>query len=83
MILTVCVFNASVFDGIFGNMATENREGMFEIPTHHRAAGTPLIGWDFTEQIVQGYLHDPDLNLAAKAVLGLAWRHRATILHRA
>ena len=62
----------------FGNMGTENREGMFEIPNHHRAAGAPLTGWDFTEQTVQGYLQDPSLNLSTEAVLGLAWRHRAT-----
>lgn len=82
VILTVCVFDALVFDDIFGNMGTENREGMFEIPTHHRAAAAPLTGWDFAEQTVQGYLQDPDLNLSTKAVLGLAWRHRATILQR-
>jgi len=81
-ILTVCVFDASVFDDIFWNMATENREGLFEVPTHHRTAAAPLTGWDFTEQTVQDYLHDPALNLSAKTVLELAWRHRATILQR-
>jgi hypothetical protein len=78
----VCVFDAPAFDDIFGNMATENREDMFEIPTHHRTAGAPLTGWDFTEPTVHGYLQDPDLNLSSKAALGLAWRHRATILQR-
>jgi hypothetical protein len=79
-ILTVCVFDAPAFDDIFGNMATENREGVLEIPTFHRTAPAPLTGWDFTEQTVQGYLQDPSLSPSAKAVLGLAWRHRATVL---
>jgi hypothetical protein len=79
-ILTICVFDALTFDGIFGNMAPENREGVFEIPTHHRTAPAPLTGWDFNEQTIQDYLKDPSLSSSAKAVLGLAWRHRTTIL---
>lgn len=79
-ILTVCVFDAPAFDGIFGNMASENREGVLEIPTLHRTAPAPLTGWDFDEHTVQGYLQDPSLSSSAKVVLDLAWRHRATVL---
>jgi hypothetical protein len=82
VILTVCVFDASVFDDIFGKMAPENREGVFEIPTHHRAAAAPLTGWDFTEHTIQGYLQDPSLSPHAKFALEFAWRHRTTILQR-
>ena len=79
-ILTVCVFEAPAFDDIFAELAPENREGVLEISTHHRAAPAPLTGWDFNEQTIQDYLKDPSLNSSAKTVLGLAWRHHATIL---
>jgi hypothetical protein len=79
-ILTVCVFDAPAFDDIFGNMAPENREGVLEIPTLHRTASAPLTGWDFNEHTVRGYIQDSSVNPSAKVALGLAWRHRATIL---
>ncbi|MCA1601658.1 MAG: hypothetical protein LC776_08450 [Acidobacteria bacterium] len=82
VILTVCIFDALAFDDIFGNMVAVNREGVLEIPTLHRAAGAPLTGWDFTEKTVEDYLQDPSLSSHAKVVLGLAWRHRATILQQ-
>uniref|UniRef100_UPI003F499EC0 hypothetical protein n=1 Tax=Amycolatopsis sp. CA-096443 TaxID=3239919 RepID=UPI003F499EC0 len=81
-IFTVCVFDAPAFDRIFADMATENREGVLEVPTHHRATLTPLTGWDFTEKTVQEYLRDRNLSPSAKLVLELAWRHRTTVLHR-
>jgi hypothetical protein len=61
MIISACVFDAPTFDAIFEKMAPENREGVLEIPTHHRSASSPLTGWDFNEQTVQGYLRGPQL----------------------
>ena len=81
-ILTVCVSDAPVFDDIFAELAPENREGVLEIPTHHRTAPAPLAGWDFNERIVQDYLQDPSLNSSTKAVLELAWHHRTALLQR-
>jgi hypothetical protein len=81
-IFTVCVFDVSAFDQIFAKTAAENREGMLEVPTHHRAALAPLTGWDFNEQTVQEYLQDRSLSPSAKVVLELAWRHQTTVLHR-
>src|SRR5262249_47289586 len=82
VILTVCVFDAKAFDGIFRDMVPENREGVFEIPTRHRTGPAPLTGRDFTEHTVQAYLQDPSLSPHAKFVLEFTWRHRATVLQR-
>jgi hypothetical protein len=79
-ILTVCVFNAPAFDDIFAELAPENREGVLEIPTHRRNAPAPLTGWDFNQRTVQDYLQESSMNPSSKAVLQLAWDHRAALL---
>ena len=81
-ILTVCVFDAPVFDHIFAELAPNNREGVLEIPTHYRNAPAPLTGWDFNARTVQDYLQEPSMNPSSKAVLQLAWDHRADLLQR-
>ena len=58
-ILTVCVFDASAFDDIFAERAPQNRDGVLEVPTHHRTAPAPLAGWDFNERTVHDYLQEP------------------------
>jgi hypothetical protein len=81
-ILTVCIFDASAFDDIFAELAPKNREGVLEIPSHHRNAPAPLTGWNFNERTVQDYLQEPSLNPSSKAVLQLSWEYRATLLQR-
>jgi len=75
--LTVAVFEAGVFDEIFGRLVTANAEGhrvAFEDGTG-RAAGLPLRA-DQVERLTRG---EP-MQVAGAALLGLAWAHRRTLL---
>ena len=75
--LTVAVFEAKVFDEIFGRLVTANAEGHrveFEDGTG-RAAGLPLRA----DQVDRLTRHEP-MQVAGAALLRLAWAHRETLL---
>jgi hypothetical protein len=75
-ILTVCVFPARLFDELFAEMVSDNREGLLELPTRKRAATKPFEGWPFDREAVFAYANDLGVLPAARAGLMLAWRHR-------
>ncbi|MGH3404731.1 MAG: hypothetical protein ACRDRJ_19835 [Streptosporangiaceae bacterium] len=75
--LTVAVFEAKVFDEIFGRLVTANAEGHrveFTGGTG-RAAGLPLRA----DQVDRLTRHEP-MQVAGAALLRLAWAHRGTLL---
>jgi hypothetical protein len=75
--LTVAVFEAKVFDEMFGRLVTANAEGHrveFEDGTG-RAAGLPLRA----DQVDRLTRHEP-MQVAGAALLRLAWAHRDTLL---
>ena len=75
--LTVAVFDAMVFDEIFGRLVTANAEGHrveFEDGTG-RAAGLPLRAGQ-----VDRLTRDEPMQVAGAALLRLAWAHRETLL---
>jgi hypothetical protein len=75
--LTVAVFEAEVFDEIFGRLVTANAEGHrveFEDGTG-RAAGLPLRA-DQVERLTR----DEPMQVAGAALLHLAWAHRRALL---
>ena len=75
--LTVAVFEAKVFDEIFGRLVTANAEGHrveFEDGTG-RAAGLPLRA----DQVDRLARHEP-MQVAGAALLRLAWAHREMLL---
>lgn len=75
--LSVAVFDAKVFDAMFGRLVSANAEGHrveFEDGTG-RAAGLPLRA----DQVAR-LTRDEPMQVAGAALLGLAWAHRETLL---
>jgi hypothetical protein len=73
----VAVFDAKVFDAMFGRLVSANAEGHrveFEDGTG-RAAGLPLRA----DQVAR-LTRDEPMQAAGAALLGLAWAHRETLL---
>ncbi|WP_061300081.1 hypothetical protein [Herbidospora cretacea] len=62
-ILAVTVFEATLFDALFGTMTGDNDEG-------HATVGVP-----FDEESVRRYVTREPMQAAGAAVLELAWRH--------
>lgn len=82
-ILTVCVFEAGLFDALFTDMVRESGEGLLELPTRSTTAGGVFRGWRFEEDVVLRYARSPTVLPAARAGLALAWRFREELgLHR-
>lgn len=75
-LLSVVVFDAAVFDTVFGNLVDTNAEG--EIVGG--AAAGRLPGVPFSEAQVGRLLTDNPMQAAGAAVLALAWSHRHNIL---
>jgi len=75
-ILTVCVFEAGVFDEIFADMISANREGILELPQRARSDAGTFHGWPWEEEMVAAYVRDPAVFPAARSALALTWRFR-------
>lgn len=75
-ILTVCIFDADVFDKLFREMVRDNGEGVLELPARARVRGGAFQGWPFEQMTVRAYADDPAVLPAARAGLMLAWRFR-------
>jgi hypothetical protein len=68
-LLTVCVFEANVFDRIFADMVSVDSEGVLLVGSNRK-------GIPFTHTNVQLYADNSDTTSAGVACLKLAWRHR-------
>lgn len=75
-ILTVVVFDDSVFDQLFGEMVQYNAEGKIMAV----GQGTAAEGIPFTEQSVQRLLTSEPMASPGAACLALAWQHRDILL---
>ncbi|MGZ3143750.1 hypothetical protein ACVDFE_17490 [Lentzea chajnantorensis] len=67
-VLTVAVFDAALFDELFGDLVAHNDEGRV------------LAGLGFTAENVERFVHDEPTQAAGAALLALAWQHRETLL---
>jgi len=67
--LTVAVFEAELFDELFGDLVSHNDEGRV------------LAGLDFTAENVERFVHDEPTQAAGAALLALAWQHREQLLN--
>lgn len=67
-LLAVAVFDAEVYDALFGGMTGDNTEGRVA------AASVP-----FTAETVARFTRHEPMQAAGAAVLELAWRHRETL----
>jgi hypothetical protein len=68
-LLTVCAFDASLFDEVFASKVQRNNEGTI-------LAGDDGFGIPFTEESVHMYARHPGTTSSGTACLELAWRHR-------
>jgi hypothetical protein len=68
-LLTVCVFDANVFDRIFADMVSVDSEGVLLVGPNRK-------GIPFTCANVRLYADNADTTSAGAACLKLAWRHR-------
>jgi hypothetical protein len=71
-ILSVCIFDAAVFDKIFAKLVKNGKEGTI-------LAGPHGHGIPFNTESVHRYVDNPRTRSAARACLMLAWRHRSTL----
>ncbi len=76
-LLTVAVFDAPMFDEVFGNLVTANNEGRV---LSTLAAGTSGPGIAFSEQNVARIVRREPVQAAGAALLALAWRHRDVLM---
>ncbi|GAA2390324.1 XRE family transcriptional regulator [Dactylosporangium salmoneum] len=67
-LLAVVVFDAAVFDGLFGRVVADNDEGRV------------LAGRPFTEAEVRRFVEGEPMQAAGAAILAGAWRHREVLL---
>ncbi|NUT23821.1 MAG: helix-turn-helix transcriptional regulator [Hamadaea sp.] len=75
-ILTTVVFDADVYDTLFGNMVDANEEGtVVKTGRVHPTSAIP-----FTEHTIRELIGSKRLAPAAAACLQLAWQHRHTLL---
>jgi len=76
-ILTVAVFEAGVFDALFGGLVAANAEGRVV----GRDAGSPTPGVPFSADAIDRITGGAEpLQAAGAAVLRSAWAHRKTLL---
>jgi transcriptional regulator with XRE-family HTH domain len=75
-LLTVAVFDADLYDSVFGEMVDRNDEG--SVVKTGRAHPTSAL--PFTEHMVRELLDGKRLAPAGGGCLRLAWEHRRTIL---
>jgi hypothetical protein len=71
-LLTVCTFQAAIFDTIFANMVRRNDEGALII-------GENNVGLAFNEDTVKRYRSAPFASPTAAAALHLCWRSRRSL----
>jgi hypothetical protein len=76
-LLMVSVFDAPVFDGLFGEVVAENDEGRV---LSVFGPGNVGAGISFTAGMVDRLVHREPMQAAGAALLALAWRHRETLL---
>jgi hypothetical protein len=76
-LLMVSVFDAPVFDELFGEVVVENDEGRV---LSVFGAGNVGAGIAFTATMVDRLVHREPMQAAGAALLALAWRHRETLL---
>lgn len=74
-ILAVAVIDADVFDTVFAAMVDVNEEGS----AVSAERGNPLAGVPFSREWRERLVHAP-LSPVARALLELAWAHRASLL---
>lgn len=89
-LLTVAVFDAPVFDDLFGSIPTANAEGRLlsagdgrsaegaRSPGGHRGCSPP--GLPFTAGTIDRFAFHEPMQAAGAALLALAWRHRGHLL---
>ncbi len=75
--LAVVVFDAALFDRVFGRMAASNDEGELILATG--AAGA-TVGLPFTGECVERFASSEPMQPAGAALLRLAWRHRDALI---
>ncbi len=75
--LSVAVFDATVFDEIFTDLVSANEEG--RLITDEDATGA-TIGLPFSAASVERFTTDEPMQAAGAALLRTAWRHRDTLL---
>ena len=75
----VCVFDADVFDEVFGDMRLQNDEGEIHVPRDMREKGGPYVGFPFTEESVKKKLDSRDLTQAARYLLEATWFYRTEL----
>ncbi len=75
-ILTVCVFDAGIFDQLFAAMVRKSAEGVLELPVRPSLSGVAIRGWPFEKEVVLDYAQSTAVLPAARAGLALAWQFR-------
>lgn len=65
-LLTVSVISAPTFDDLFPELISNDE-------------GTLVPGRRFDDEVIQGYLSNPQVRPGAKACLELSWRHRSAL----
>jgi hypothetical protein len=71
-VLTVAVFEADLFDDVFGGLVSVNAEGQV-------VGDDAAVGFAFVEHVVQN-LADESMQAAGSAVLRLAWSMRRSVV---
>jgi hypothetical protein len=83
-LLTVAVFDAPVFDDLFGTLRPDNPEGRLlhipDVPSPDGPAGEGGSAIAFTAETVSRFTADEPMQAAGAALLALAWQHRRTLL---
>lgn len=74
-LLTVVVFDAAVFDELFGDLVSHNAEGRLLTSRTGESVGFAFTG-DEIDRLTQ---HEP-VQAAGAALLGLAWQHRRMLV---
>lgn len=72
-LLVVAVFDADVYDELFGAGPAANEEGKVLSPDGQR-------GFEFDEATIGGLVREAPMQPAGAALLALAWRHRRELL---
>jgi hypothetical protein len=68
-LLTICIFQAEVFDAIFASITSDNEEGVLLVGPNRR-------GIPFTASNIKLYADNKETAMAGAMCLKLAWRHR-------
>ena len=72
-LLVVAVFDADVYDELFGAGPAANEEGKVLSPDGQ-------LGFEFDEATIGGLVREAPMQPAGAALLALAWRHRRELL---